>query len=449
MRPPNWCRGTEVAIGVDELAVHPHGVDSLRRDQRFGEAVALPHRLPVEEHEGCVGARPQYRVLQPQEPARQRAHPVHDLLYRDSHLAGHAQCLRERSDGARMWLLAGARHETVGADGHAGPAEEPLHGGVVAVVGDDGDLAPVGHEEVDDRLVCGEGREVLVTGRSGHVAQTLAEELIADAGAHAGDLHAVQPAAEVHEVVPGGCIPPDALVGVPPGRRVAEAGEVLAPEAGANLRREDGVTGGAAGRVGVHVLHRGDEVGGLVDEGDQLVVLVPVAAAGDLAVLVAVAAAALEGGDQHLVERGHDLVALGAQVREQRPRLDVVEGRHQQRQFPAVAVNRWVVDQPGRESQRQRCLAPDHLAHVSQFLIVGHPRLVAHDDAAHGAVPEVDAHVGDRASPMPVQELLPPWTTTIAPRWIRRAERVGRRTRRAGRPARVRATGRRTRKSAW
>jgi len=45
-------------------------------------------------------------------------------------------------------LLAGARHETVGAEGHRRAAEEALHRRLVAVVADDGDLALVGEEEM-------------------------------------------------------------------------------------------------------------------------------------------------------------------------------------------------------------------------------------------------------------------------------------------------------------
>ena len=384
----------------------PHRLDPRRRNERVEEVVALGHVVPVDEGERGVSAGSQHRTLQPQELTRQGADPVDDLPGRDLHLAGHAQGLGEGAQTAGMGLAAGGGDQPVGANSHGGPAEELLHGGLVAVVGDDAHVAPVDEDEVEDGLVGLERVHVLTAEGPGHVAEALAQEVVADAGQHLGDADAVEAAAEPHEVVPGGGVGPHLVVGGPAAVGVEQAGQELLPAAGADLGGEEDVAGGGPRRPRVHVLHGGDHAGGVVDLGRHRLELVPVAAAGDLGVLVAVAAAAVHRGADHLVEGGEDQVALRPDVGEQRGRADLVEGPHQLGELALVGVDGRVVDQPGGQPQGEGGLAAHHLGHVPELLVAGLGGHVAHDRPAHRAVAQVQAHVGDRAAPVPAVELL-------------------------------------------
>ena len=186
---------------------------------------------------------------------------------------------------------------------------------------------------------------------------------------------------------------------------VGEPGEEVGASAGAHLRREDRVAGGGAGGVGVHVLHGGDERGGVGEQAlelaDALVVLRP----GDLGVLVAIGAAAVDRRLQHLLDAGDDVVALGAQVGKQRAGLDLIERAHQRRDLALVAVDRRIVDETRRQAERQRRLATHDLAHRRDLGVAGDAGDIAHDHPAHRGMAEIDAHVGDRTAAVPVEKL--------------------------------------------
>ena len=304
-----------------------------------------------------------------------------------------------------MRLLTGARHQAVGADRHRRATEEPLDGRLVAVVGDDADLAQVLPVEIEHRLEGAERVEVGTAGGARHVAETLSEEGLADTLPHAGDLNALEPAAETDEVVPGGGVAAHPLVHRPSRRRIAQPGQEPLAGAGAHVRREYRVAGGAPRGVGVHVLHRRDacgRVGENVLEGADLVV---VARAGDLAVFVAVAAAAVDRCRDHLFQGVENPVAFRAQMRKQRPRLDLVEGADQGGDLALVGIDRGIVNEAGGQPQGPRGFAPDDRAHVLDLGIGGDAGEIGHHHPAHGAVPQIHPEVGHRPPAMPVVEL--------------------------------------------
>ena len=107
-----------------------------------------------------------------------------------------------------------------------------------------------------------------------------------------------------------------------PQRRIDEAGEEFGAAAGAHLGREDRVAGGRAGGVGIHVLHRRDERRGVGENALQLADAVVVLRPGDLRVLVAIAAAAVDRRLDDFLDAGDDGVALRAQMGKERAGLD-------------------------------------------------------------------------------------------------------------------------------
>ena len=87
------------------------------------------------------------------------------------------------------------------------------------------------------------------------------------------------------------------------------------------------------------------------------------------------------------------------------PGLTRVEGAHQRRQLALVAIDGGVVDEAGRQAERQRRLAPDDLRHRIELGVGGDARDIGHHHPAHRRMAEIDPHVGDRAAAMPGEEL--------------------------------------------
>src|SRR5208282_6732789 len=101
-----------------------------------------------------------------------------------------------------MWLLPRSRHQPIGADRHGWAAEEALDRGIVAIMGDDSDLAVVLGEEVENRFVRRLAVRIGDPGSTGDVGEPQPEIAIANARFHASDLNALQTAAEGDEIIP-------------------------------------------------------------------------------------------------------------------------------------------------------------------------------------------------------------------------------------------------------
>ena len=300
-----------------------------------------------------------------------------------------------------MGLLPRPRHQAIGADRHGFPPKEALHRRLVAVVRDDRDLAPVGAEEVEHGRIGRLAVGIVHARGARHVGEAAAEKGVADARLHARDLDAAEAAAEVDEVVPTPRIEAHSCDRRGAPRGLFEGRQEFRPPSGPHLRREDGVAGRGAGGVRVHVLHRRDERGGVGEQALQFANLVVVLRPRDLRVLVAVAAAALNRRPDHFLGARDDGVALRTQVRKQRAGLDRVERAHQRGDLALVGIDGGVVDEPGRETEGERRLAPDHLRHRRDLGVGRDPRHVRHHHPPHRRVAEIEPHVGDRAPAMP------------------------------------------------
>ena len=91
-------------------------------------------------------------------------------------------------------------------------------------------------------------------------------------------------------------------------------------------------------------------------------------------------------------------------MRKERAGLDLVERADERGDLPLVGIDGGIVDEPGRQAEGQRRLAPHHLRHRRDLGVGGDPRDIRHHHPAHGRMAEIDPHVGDRAPAMPGEE---------------------------------------------